>query len=73
MLDQVTTTTKPRWREPAIDFVAGSLGGFCAKFVEFPLDTVKVLHSLMFMQVSLSLRNRSNFKRKRRVEAVEGA
>ncbi|ETV81673.1 hypothetical protein H257_05289 [Aphanomyces astaci] len=41
MLEQASTT-KAWWRDPAVEFAAGSLGGFCAKFVEFPLDTVKV-------------------------------
>ncbi|OQS07371.1 hypothetical protein THRCLA_00627 [Thraustotheca clavata] len=30
------------WHQPAIDFIAGSIGGFAAKFVEFPFDTIKV-------------------------------
>ncbi|KDO19591.1 hypothetical protein SPRG_15245 [Saprolegnia parasitica CBS 223.65] len=30
------------WHAPVIDFVAGSIGGFAAKFVEFPFDTIKV-------------------------------
>ncbi|KAG9406475.1 hypothetical protein AC1031_002795 [Aphanomyces cochlioides] len=44
MLDQVTAVSSPNpwWREPTINFLAGSISGFCAKFVEFPLDTVKV-------------------------------
>ncbi|RHY09044.1 hypothetical protein DYB25_014269, partial [Aphanomyces astaci] len=42
MLYDTASTTKTWWRDPAVEFAAGSLGGFCAKFVEFPLDTVKV-------------------------------
>ncbi|OQR89702.1 hypothetical protein ACHHYP_06109 [Achlya hypogyna] len=42
MSDQVDRAPAVWWHQPAIDFLAGSIGGFAAKFVEFPFDTIKV-------------------------------
>jgi hypothetical protein len=42
-LSEPATKPKMQLSEPAIAFVAGTMGGFSGKLLDYPLDTVKVL------------------------------